>query len=150
MANQTHANKGNTSLGLTDAGKMIQIAVITADMTNKQLAEEAGLNPNTLSQLQHGRIPLTEDNAMAIMEVFEKKGHDISELANFVSADTPISLADHPIKHRRLITQIANAHLTDEQLDNIKDILDANMATNAKAGVRTRQKRTHASKRAVA
>lgn len=103
---------------LTPFGKAMKILRLSADISQREMAQELGITPSFLSNMELGRKKITQGWVEKISGYFEARGvpipDDLNEMADATNGF--VSLAGLSLEHQFLVSRMARTQLTQDQL----------------------------------
>ena len=106
-------------------GKAMKILRLSADISQREMAQELGIAPSFLSNMELGRQKITPGWVEKISGYFEARGvpipDDLNEMADATNGF--VSLAGLSLEHQFLVSRMARAQLTQDQLAQLAECL---------------------------
>ena len=112
---------------LTPFGKAIKILRMDAGISQKEMAQDLGVSSTFLSNMEMGRQKINPDWVEKISEYFHRRGAPVpSNLPEMADATNGfVSLAGLSLEHQFLVSRMARAQLTQDQLTQLAKCLDS-------------------------
>jgi transcriptional regulator with XRE-family HTH domain len=112
---------------LTPFGKAIKILRMDAGISQKEMAQDLGVSSTFLSNMEMGRNKINPDWVEKISEYFHRRGAPVpSNLPEMADATNGfVSLAGLSLEHQFLVSRMARAQLTQDQLTQLAECLDS-------------------------
>lgn len=111
---------------LTPFGKAMKILRLSADISQREMAQELGITPSFLSNMELGRKKITQGWVEKISGYFEARGvpipDDLNEMADATNGF--VSLAGLSLEHQMLVSRLSRTQLTPLQVTELTELLD--------------------------
>ena len=110
---------------LTPFGKAMKILRLSAGIPQKVMAQDLGVASSFLSNMEMGRKKINPDWVEKISEYFHRRGVPVpSNLPEMADATNGfVNLAGLSLEHQLLVSRMARAQLTQDQLAQLAECL---------------------------
>ena len=110
---------------LTPFGKAIKILRMDAGISQKEMAKDLGVSSTFLSNMEIGRQKINANWVEKISEYFHQRGAPVpSNLPEMADATNGfVNLAGLSLEHQFLVSRMARAQLTQDQLAQLAECL---------------------------
>ena len=112
---------------LTPFGKAMKILRLSTGISQKVMAQDLGVASSFLSNMEMGRKKINPDWVEKIGEYFHQRGVPVpSSLPEMADATNGfVSLSGLSLEHQFLVSRMARAQLTQDQLTQLAECLDS-------------------------